>query len=240
MIREEALVRVRGYLTNWIPLEDSGEIDEIMEALEQEPCEDAVSRKAVSEIVCRSMNYLIEYATSARLPKIQEVICEQFASTAKQIYELSFVAPQKTAHWIEHPHEAGLDWEYSMYECCGGQVDPAAMKCEYCGTTYRLDENYKPIMIQTYMAPTHTFAVKTKIDSTLLSLYGRDYTDMVVREISSQLAERLLPYIEYRIQPSFEDIGLDLYSTIRVCEPTIGSETLDSMNNCLSEKIRRR
>lgn len=126
-------------------------------------------------------------------------------------------------------------------ECCGGQVDPAALKCEYCGTTYRLDENYKPIMIQTYMAPTHTFTVKTKIDSTLLSLYGREYTDMVVREISGQLAERLLPYIEYQIQPNLEDIGgLNLYSTIRVCEPTAGTETLGSMSNYLSEKLRRR
>ena len=125
-------------------------------------------------------------------------------------------------------------------ECCGGQVDPAAMKCEYCGTTYRLDENYKPIMIQTYSAPIHTFAVNTKIDSTLLSLYGRDYTDRVVREISGQLAERLLPYIEYRIQPNIEDIGLNLYSTVRVCEPAIGIETLGSMSNYLSEKSRRR
>ena len=125
-------------------------------------------------------------------------------------------------------------------ECCGGQVDPAAMKCEYCGTTYRLDENYKPIMIQTYMAPIHTFGMKTKIDPIDFSLYGRNYTDMVVREISKGLAERLLPYIEYRIQPNFEGPGLDLYSTIRVCEPAVDNETLDSINNCLSEKLRRR
>jgi hypothetical protein len=37
MTKEEALIRVKGILTDCIPLEDSGEIDEIMKALEQEP-----------------------------------------------------------------------------------------------------------------------------------------------------------------------------------------------------------
>lgn len=37
MTREEALIRVEGYLTSYLTLEDSGEIDEIMKALEQEP-----------------------------------------------------------------------------------------------------------------------------------------------------------------------------------------------------------
>ena len=42
MTREEALKRVKGYLTDCLPLEDSGEIDEIMDALEQEPRKDEV------------------------------------------------------------------------------------------------------------------------------------------------------------------------------------------------------
>lgn len=44
MTREEALIRVEGYLTSYLTLEDSGEIDEIMEALELDPCEDTISR----------------------------------------------------------------------------------------------------------------------------------------------------------------------------------------------------
>ena len=37
MTKEEALKRAKGYLTDYLPIEDSGELDEIMEALEQEP-----------------------------------------------------------------------------------------------------------------------------------------------------------------------------------------------------------
>ena len=37
MTREEALRRVKGYLTDYLPIDDGGELDEIMEVLEQEP-----------------------------------------------------------------------------------------------------------------------------------------------------------------------------------------------------------
>lgn len=40
MTKEEALRRVKGYLTDIIPAEDYSEVEEIMKALEQEPCED--------------------------------------------------------------------------------------------------------------------------------------------------------------------------------------------------------
>lgn len=44
MTRKDAINRVQGYLTDYLPIDDSGELEEIIKALEQEPCEDAVSR----------------------------------------------------------------------------------------------------------------------------------------------------------------------------------------------------
>jgi len=54
MTREKALAKVRGYLTDCLPLDNSDEIDEIIEALEQEPCEDAVSRSDVMALIERT------------------------------------------------------------------------------------------------------------------------------------------------------------------------------------------
>ena len=42
MTYKEALVKVRGYLTSYLPLDDEGEIDEIMEALDQESVLDKI------------------------------------------------------------------------------------------------------------------------------------------------------------------------------------------------------
>ena len=42
MTREEALAKVRGYLTDYLSKEDAWEIEEIMKALEQEPILDKI------------------------------------------------------------------------------------------------------------------------------------------------------------------------------------------------------
>ena len=38
MTREEAINKVQGYLTDYLPIEDYKELDEIIKALEQKPC----------------------------------------------------------------------------------------------------------------------------------------------------------------------------------------------------------
>ena len=49
MTREEAINRVKGYLTDIIPIEGYSEVEEIVKALEQEPCEDCISREHLLE-----------------------------------------------------------------------------------------------------------------------------------------------------------------------------------------------
>lgn len=52
------------------------------------------------------------------------------------VNELKPATPQsKTGHWIEHPHEAGENWEFSRYECseCHIWVDDDSDYCPNCG-----------------------------------------------------------------------------------------------------------
>lgn len=46
--------------------------------------------------------------------------------------------PRK-GHWIEHPHEAGPNWEYSSYECseCHIWEDNDSDYCPNCGADMR-------------------------------------------------------------------------------------------------------
>ena len=44
MTHEEVLYRVKGYLTDIIPAEDYSEVEEIIQALEQQPCDDVISQ----------------------------------------------------------------------------------------------------------------------------------------------------------------------------------------------------
>ncbi len=42
-------------------------------------------------------------------------------------------------HWIDHPHEAGANWEYSMYECseCHKLEEYDSDFCPNCGADMR-------------------------------------------------------------------------------------------------------
>jgi len=50
MTKEEALFKVEGYLTYYLSPNDYKEVEEIINALNQEPCEDAISRQAVIDM----------------------------------------------------------------------------------------------------------------------------------------------------------------------------------------------
>lgn len=47
MTKEEAISKVEGYLADDFPIEDYGEVEEIIKVLEEKPCIDVVSRQAV-------------------------------------------------------------------------------------------------------------------------------------------------------------------------------------------------
>lgn len=56
---------------------------------------------------------------------------------------LSKITESKTGYWIEHPHEAGPNWEYSRYECseCHVWVEDDSDYCPYCGADMSGNEN---------------------------------------------------------------------------------------------------
>ena len=87
MTREEALVKVKGYLTDYLSLEDADEIDEIIEALKQQPCEDCISREKVRRLICKNND---KYGYSNRFHEFTE-----------ECLKLPSVTPTRLpGHWI--------------------------------------------------------------------------------------------------------------------------------------------
>lgn len=58
MINKEAMIKVRGYLTDSLPIEYYDEIEEIMSALEQKSCEDKIEN-----FIKHKIDYLEELAS---------------------------------------------------------------------------------------------------------------------------------------------------------------------------------
>ena len=107
-------------------------------ALEQEPCEDAVSRAEVKKI---AKEMYLEVANMNLDVKTISDCISYTSSKCREVLEeklkvLPSVTPQPPkGHWIEHPHECGINWEYSMYECseCHEWTEDNSDFCPNCG-----------------------------------------------------------------------------------------------------------
>ncbi len=82
MTREEAIVRLKGLYGNGYPLQEEA-LDMSIKALEQEPCEDAISRQAVLDCLTASSLKKFDFILDAR----------------DKIKNLPPVNPTKTGHW---------------------------------------------------------------------------------------------------------------------------------------------
>lgn len=73
MTREEALIKVRGYLTNLLPTEDYDEVEEIMLALEQQPCGDCISRQEAIRVAEQGQiqGYVWQFKKLCALPPVE-------------------------------------------------------------------------------------------------------------------------------------------------------------------------
>lgn len=91
-----------------------------IKALEQEPILEKDGTLIVTTEHCEKVGrVLVQYGTNGTL--------------FYQDQEL------RKGHWIEHPHECGINWEYPMYECseCHGWTEDDSDFCPNCGVDMR-------------------------------------------------------------------------------------------------------
>ena len=106
MTREEAIKNIKEHCYFANLIPKAKEaLDMAIEALQIEPCEDVEFWKGV-------------------------ILGDMSANNVEKVQP-----KQKTGHWIEHPHEAGPNWEYSRYECseCHEWSDDNSNYCPNCG-----------------------------------------------------------------------------------------------------------
>lgn len=77
------------------------------------------------------------------------------------------------------------------YTCthCGGQINPQTMKCEYCGTQYKI-ENDQILRIETFHNPVETFSAAEVISrEMILKLGPENASEYAMHHLASKLAE---------------------------------------------------
>ena len=102
MTISEALRKTKGYLTDIIPSNDYDEVEEIVKALEQEPCEDAISREhALTE-------FKRLYFDNDTVIRCAELVLRG---------EPSVYPKPKTGHWIKYGIPRCEEQHYQCTNC---------------------------------------------------------------------------------------------------------------------------
>ena len=103
-------------------------------------------------------------------------------------------------------------------ECCGGQINPLTMQCEYCGTQYK-KESEEVFRIETFQGKVQTFQTAYSIPSEDLIRYPKEVSEIAVRHVANQLAQVIAPYCEYRVEDDPMRMAKRIYARIKIVEP---------------------
>ena len=104
-------------------------------------------------------------------------------------------------------------------ECCGGTIDTKTLRCEFCGMTYKI-ENEKIFRIETYNAPVDTLKSRQLIPNRLFKDIGpEEASEIAIREISRSLAKIISPYMKIETRPCYEEDSHEIISTVKIVKP---------------------
>lgn len=102
---------------------------------------------------------------------------------------------------------------------CGGKINAARMRCEYCGTQFKRDEG--PVLrIETVRPGVRTLEANVMIPEYYVNMLEGDEIRGIVRDqISRKLAEAVVPMLDLRVGHDFERMEAIVRGRIRVLEP---------------------
>ena len=79
--------------------------------------------------------YVEEFANNEYVSEHEAETIYLIAEGVRHIPSVTPKSDKPSGKWIEHPHERGLDWEFSAYECsnCHEWSDDDSNYCPNCG-----------------------------------------------------------------------------------------------------------
>jgi len=103
-------------------------------------------------------------------------------------------------------------------ECCGGQINPRTMQCEYCGTHYKKEDG-QVLRIETFQGKVQTFKSALDIDDDYLIRYPKEASEIAIHQVANELASMIAPYCEYEIEDAPFRRQKRLHAMIKIVEP---------------------
>ena len=109
-------------------------------------------------------------------------------------------------------------------ECCGGNINRATLKCEYCGTQYKDDQNDAIIRIETFRNPVDTYTAAVRFCDEDIHTIGPDkISEIAIKELTHKLSDCIAQnmVISHYYEPSSRSHSIR--GDIKVIRPVEGS-----------------
>ena len=101
---------------------------------------------------------------------------------------------------------------------CGGHIDRETLICNACGIAYRLDDNDMPVRIELCKAGTVTLSGSVMLPREYL-LDSNEIAEISLQKMAKQMAEKILPLIEYTTEFDIYTNSYVTYGRLRVIDP---------------------
>lgn len=105
-------------------------------------------------------------------------------------------------------------------KCCGGPINVAKMRCEYCDIAYE-DDSLKRIKIEVDRPGVHTISAQIEVSRKDMTYNPEGVRDFTLRELRNQLADGLLGFmkIETADNYDFRNRTQIIRGTVKVVDP---------------------
>ena len=102
---------------------------------------------------------------------------------------------------------------------CGGHILPHNMKCEYCGTQYKF-ENDQIFRIETYQNPVETFTAAEVIPMEMMNVLGPEKAgEMAMRHLTNKLAQCIAPMMRVDTELDYKTCSQRIRATVKIVRP---------------------
>ena len=104
-------------------------------------------------------------------------------------------------------------------ECCGGQINPVTLKCEYCGTQYK-DDFDNIIRVETYMNPVDTYRSQVIVPRNIVQQMGdKMASEYVIGKLTRELSDVIAKNMVITARNSMETDAQVFSGTIKIIRP---------------------
>lgn len=120
-------------------------------------------------------------------------------------------------------------------EQCGGRIDGSTLMCQSCGMQYRLNEDFTLGRVEIYHGRFQMLEGKIAIPSYVLYDIGEtEFAEMTLHSLAEGMAEKILPFMEFRTMLNPMDNYITTAGRIRVAEPN----HQNTIRNIIPEEYR--